>query len=472
MKLQLFTGAILVASLISFAQDEESSPQIPTVSAEERSEPSQENMNESVKNANADAEIFIDADDKIQEAFDEFIEAKASAGFSSYGKAHSKSGIIYYAEVDAVNGFGAKDKEFISERQGAFMRAYRKIRQNFVKYSLDSRIQSIIDSEFLRDKSAESEQETAKMSPIERLSKKVLVLSEAELDRRLEASGISVSEFATPADKRKALSQSILAKAAIHAFSSCAGISVVKTVEARGDDDGWSIGVIAKFDPMYVYYADCFARMVRPEPSNPGVDIGLLTKGDLSQNFGTRFFYDEDGMPGLITFAQWGVETATDRTERKMYEETARGMAENQANIDMSEFIAGSMSFDESMNAGEEWSKSIAYDERGLPISSSIDHTIIEYANRKSVSKANVNMGGRDKFPTKIVRHPDTGHRIAIATVCWSFAKLEGERKIESIRKDKGSAFVKEKKADEKGDIEGKTQKSRAILREGQTFDF
>ena len=475
MKTELTLATFMAVSL-AFAQEsvsEDGNSNLKSmVATEELVTPSQEESNESVKNSNADAEIILEADDKIQEAFDAFMDEKAAAGFSSYGKPHRQSGIIYYAEMEPVNGVGAKDNEFISKRQGAFMRAYEKIRQDFVKYSLNSRIQSTIESEFLRDKSAEGAQEAAQMGQIERLAKKVLALSEAELDKRLEAAGLSASGFATSGAKRKALSQKILAKAAIHAFSSCAGISVVKTIEARGDDDGWSIGVIAKYDPMFVYYADCFAKLTRPEPSKPGIDVGLLVKGDLSQNFGTRFYYDEDGMPGLLTYAQWGVETATDRTERKMYEEAAREEAEGNAITDMNAFIAGSMTFDESIAAGENWSKSIGYDENGLPISSSIDHSIIEYANRKSVSKANLSMGGRDKFPTKIVKHPDTGRRIAIAAVYWSFAKLEGEKRVESIQRNNGRAYAKEKKAEAKADGKEGARKSRAILREGQTFDF
>ena len=462
----------MAASLVSFAQGPVCPDSAPAVLAEGPSVPSQEEAVESVKNANEDAEIFIDADDKIQEAFDAFIAAKADAGFSSFGKPHRQSGIIYYAEMAAVKGAGAKDKGFISARQEAFMLAYRRIREDFVKYSLDSKIRSTIESEFMHDTSAEGVQDPIQMSQIERLSKKILALSEAELNKRLEAAGLAASEFATPPAKRKALSEKILDTAAIHAFSSCAGISVVKTMEARGDDDCWTIGVIAKFDPMYVYYADCFARLVRPEPSKPGIDVGLMVKGDLSQNFGTRFFYDEDGMPGLITFAQWGVESSTDRTERKLREDDAKRSAENRALTDQNDFIVGSMTFDEASKAGEEWSKTIAYDEDGLPVASSIEHTISEYANRKSSSSAYLSMGGRDKFPTRVVSHPVTGQRIAVATVYWSYAKLDTDKKVENIRRDKGRAYSKEKKESNGASLKDEKRGGGAILREGQTYDF
>lgn len=464
MKAQLMAATVIFATAISIAQDVEQSNSIQSATEE-----SEVVAIASVENANADADIAIDADDTVQEAFDAFMESKADAGFSSFGKAHPKSGIVYYAEMETVNGIGAKDAEFIQKRQTAFMRAYMKIREDYVKFSVNGAIQSLVENEFMKDKDAERAQDIASSSQIERLAQKTLALAESELNKKLESAGLSPARFATAAEKRKAYMQKILAQASSHAFSSCAGISVVQTIEAEGDG-GYTIGVIAKFDPQFVYYADCFARQICPQPSKPGIDVGVMLKGDLSQNFGTRFFYDESGMPALISFGQWAVTNPSkDRTERKMQEKAARLQAESQANIDMNNFMSGSMTFDEAAKGGEEWSKTIAYDEDGMPVMSTIDSAIADFVNRKSVTKAKLGMAGRDMLVSKFVTHPDTKQKIAIAAACWSFSTLANQQKANRVIQTKGRNVLKENSSEE--DNEGRPAK-RGSIRQGQVYDF
>ena len=428
---------------------------------------SSEKAAESVANANQDAEFEPDADAKVEEDFDAFVKSKGP-NFPGWGQAYAKSGIIYYCEKEPVNGIGAKDSEFIQKRQTAFLRAYMKIREDFVKYSLNSRIQSTVENSFLKDKEAEGSQNQVAADPVERLAQKTMALAESELDKKLEDNGISPTQFTTVAAKRKALSQKILASAASHAFSSCAGISVVRTVEG-GASDGYTIGVIAKFDPQYVYFADCFARQVRPQPSAAGINVSAMyLNKDISQDFGTRFFYDEEGMPALISFGQWAVTNPSkDRTERNLQEKAAKLQAENQANIDMNNFIAGSMTFDEAAAGGEEWSKTISYDQNGCPVGSSIDSTLADFVNRKSTTKARLKMSGRTPvMSTKFITHPDTKQRIAIAAIGWSFAKLKGQEAVETTLRSKGRDVPQAAPREEP------KISSPATLRQGQTYDF
>lgn len=420
----------------------------------------------SVNAANADMTVEIDADEKVEEGFKEFLDGKKKDGYSAYGKANRKTGITYFAEMEPVNGVGAKDAEFVQKRQTAFMRAFVKIREDFVKTSLSGTIRSRVDSEFLKDKAAEETQAAADVNQVQRLAQKTMALAESEVDRKLESNGVDPSKFDTIAAKRKALSQKILAECAAHAFGSCAGLSVVKTIEGRGTDGTYTIGVIAKFDPQYVYFADCMARGRRPQPSKAGIDVGkMLESPDVSKNFGTRFYYDEDGMPALVSFGQWAMTgEPRDRTERKLQEKAAKLQAEAQANIDMNNFIQGSMTFDEATAGGEEWSKSISYDEAGVPVSSEVGSTLADYVNRKSTIKANLRLAGREVLFSKLVTHPDTKQKIALAAIGWSFAKLDEQRAVETIRRNAG----KDQPVVEKD--ERKPQ--GAVRRDGDTYDF
>jgi len=430
---------------------------------------SAEQADASVKAANADMLEVIDADEKVQEGFDEFIESKTKDGFVAYGKAHRQSGITYFSAMETVNGnAGAKDADFIIKRHTAFMRAYAKIREDFVKTSLNSTIKSKVDSAFLKDRAAEEKQDASSASQVQRLAQKTMALAESELDKKLEDNGVDPAKFATLAAKRKALCQKILGVAAVHAFGSCAGISVVKTLEGRGTDGNYTIGVIAKFDPQYVYFADCMAKLVRPQPSKPGINVGKMLQSDkMANNFGTRLYYDEDGMPALVSFGQWAVSgESRDRTERKMQEKAARLQAEAQANIDMNNFIKGSLTYDEASAGGEEWSKTISYDEEGVPVNSEIDDSIKDYVNRESTTKANLRMAGREVLLSKMISHPDTKQKIAIAAIGWSFSRLAEQERVEQIRRNAGKGPAAAES------VPVKKERSSATLRDSDSYDF
>ncbi|MCR5413221.1 MAG: hypothetical protein K6F50_00650 [Kiritimatiellae bacterium] len=423
----------------------------------------------SVEAANDEAAVTLDANDKVQEAFDGFIAArnKKDKGFSAYGKAHPVSGITYFAVMEPVSGPGPKDPEFIQKRQTAFMRAFAKIREDYVKSSLNGTIRSCVDNLFESDKGALDKQDFGSSDQVDRLAKKTLALAEADLDRKLEDCGVDPAQFDGVAAKRKALSQKILAECASHAFGSCSGISVVKTVEG-GAADGYTIGVIAKFDPQYVFFADCMAKGKRPMPSAPGIDVGEMLKGDLSQNFGTRFYYDEKGMPALVSFGQWGGGTAADRTERMLQEKAARLQAEAQANVDMNNFISGSLTFDEAVKGGEEWSKTISYNPDGTPVASEISATLADFVSRTSTVKASLRMAGREVLVSKMVTHPDTKQKIAVAAVGWSFTRLAEQVRVEEMRRRPDREVAPEPPPAEPEP----EQPGEATLREGDEYDF
>ena len=156
----------------------------------------------------------------------------------------------------------------------------------------------------------------------------MLALSEAKVDQELQKAGVDPSKFASLPAKRKMLSRSIVRSATVRSLGTCTGISVVKTVEGKGSDGAFSVGVIAKYDPEAVVIADCMVRKTRPAVlPKTGIPLGALLQGDkLAENFGTRLYYDESGMPALLSFGQWSssVTPGMDRYERKMLEKAAR----------------------------------------------------------------------------------------------------------------------------------------------------
>ena len=481
MKIQTLIAAALAASAV-FAQEtapvaasgtnpqppvavEASAPPQAPVAVEE----SQAKVEASLEAVKQDAAIAIDADEKVQEAFDEFLEKKRAAdpSFTAYGEPTAK-GVIYYAEMEPVSSKSAIDPDFLKKRQMAFARAFQQIRNRYIKYQFRGFLVTSEKGSFLFDGDAYKTQPPKDdTDAVQRLGAKVLALSEAKIDQELQKNGVDPSKFGTLPAKRKALSRSIFRTAAVRSLGSCTGVSVVKTVEGKGTDGQYSIGVIAKYDPEAVVIADCIARKVRPSilPKS-GIPVGDLLKGQLAYNFGTRLYYDEEGMPALLSFGQWSsnVTPGMDRYERKLLEKSAFIQAEAQANIDMNNFIAGHMTYDEMAKAGESFDVNIIYSDDGVPVDRQKDSGIDEFVNWNSATDAKDGLGGRDQVCARTVKHPDTGAMITVVAVNWSFKKLDQLKRDAELRRPSQNRAVPVPKPAEKP--------TNATIRSGDTYDF
>ena len=467
-KFVIGTIAIASAVLPAFSQDAEQKPDASKAVAAVVAE-SEAKVEASAAAVAEDAQIAIDADEKVQEAFDRFLTEKTGKDSSTtaYGSPNAR-GQIYYAEMEAVTSGSAADPDFLKKRQMAYARAFQQVRNNYVKYSFKSFLTTGEKGSFLYDSDAMKKQAPKDdAGALKRLGEKIVALSEAKVDKALEEAGVDPSKYASLPAKRKMLSRSIIRDAVVHSVGTCTGISVVKTVEGQGTDGTYTIGVIARYDPEAVVIADCIARKTRPSIlPKQGLAVGELLKGNLAENFGTRLYYDESGMPALLSFGQWSsnVTPGTDRYERKLLEKAAFQQAEAQANIDMSNFIAGHMTYDELSKAGERYDVNVVYSDDGIPVGRDKESEIDDLVDWNSSTTARDGMAGRSRVFAKTMKHPDTSAMITVVAVNWSFAKLDQLVRDSELRKPKPAM------AAEPAEKPAKTGK--ATLREGDSYDF
>lgn len=463
-------GAIALTSVVSsaFSQEAEQKPDAPKVVAAAVAE-SDEKVEASAAAVAEDTQIAIDADAKVQEAFDKFLteKGKKDPSVTAYGAPNDR-GQIYYAEMEAVSSINAADPDFLKKRQMAYARAFQQIRNNYVKYSFRSFLTTGEKGSFLHDADALKKQMPKDdADALKRLGEKIVALSEAKVDKALEEAGIDPSKYASLPAKRKMLSRSIVRDAVFRSVGTCTGISVVKTVEGQGTDGAYTIGVIARYDPEAVVIADCIARKVRPSIlPKQGLAVGELLKGNVAENFGTRLYYDESGMPALLSFGQWSSNVApgTDRYERKLLEKAAFQQAEAQANIDMNNFIAGHMTYDELSKAGERYDVNVTYSDDGIPVGRDKESEVDDLANWNSNTTARDGMAGRSRVFARTMKHPDTSAMITVVAVNWSFAKLDQLVRDSELRKPRPAITA------EPAEKPAKT--GNATLREGDSYDF
>lgn len=412
--------------------------------------------------------IVIDAEEKCQQVIDEFMQKKQAVYPDFAWGQPDEKGIIYYYTIKDVKSKTASDPDFIKRRQMAYVGAFAEIRNSHVKYGMNSSLKSHDQSSFLYDPKFELAHADSNVDAVKRLGEKVVALTEAELDSELKKRGIDPAKFGSAAKKRKQLSEKILRDGVVQSGGSCAGISTVKTFEGKGTDGAYSIGVIAKYDPELVVLADCFHRKVVPAclpDKNKGMPVAKLLKSrNMTENFGTRLYYDENGMPALLSFGQWssGVTQGMDRTERKLIEKAALKQAEAQANIDMNNFIAGSVSYDELAKAADEYTKSVVFGDNGAPVE--VKSELSEVINWNSNANADDSLAGRTRVYAQTLKHPDTSAMITVVAINWSYTKLaqlhRDRELIENARKPKA---LKKNEA---------PIKQEAGVREGDEYDF
>lgn len=455
--------AIIAAMTPAMAFAQEELPAEETASAEVVAEA----VEASAENIAADAAIKIDADEVCENRVEEFAQRKREKNpLFAFGRPDSHD-ITYYYEIEAVSSKGAADPDFLKKRQMAYARAFLNLRLQRIRYSLRSYMDSTEIGGLMQDGEANRQQSKSDVDAIKRMGEKVRALSEAKLDKALQEEGVDPAKFGNVAAKRKALSSHLIRESARRAVGSSVGIAVVQTFEGRGTDGQYSVGVIASFDPERVAIVDCMRRKVRPAvlPKKNGIPVATLLASDrITENFGTRFYYDEKGNPSLLSFGQWSANITPDmdRYERKLLEKSAIQQAEAQANIDMNNFIAGAMVLEESTKAGEKYESGIIYDDEGCPVGRSTESDITDYTSWSATTTAKDSMGGRSRVFARTIRHPDSAAMITIVGVNWSFATLDQLRREEEASKPK--------KAIQEKPIEKKPVDSS--LRQGDVYDF
>jgi len=468
---RLYLGVMTLAVAVSVGARETApgAQSVKAVAAANVAE-TQEKADASAAAAVQDAEVAIDAEEKIQAVFDEFLEKKQKQDPSvkAYGTPNAR-GHIYYCGMATVSSKSAADPDFLKKRQMAFARAFQQIRTDYVKYTFRGFLVTGEEGSFLHDADALKTQPKGDADALKRLGQKVLALSEAKVDEELQKAGVDPSKYGSLPAKRKLLSQTLVRAATVRSLGTSTGVCVVKTVEGKGTDGTYSIGVIAKYDPEAAVIADCMARKTRPSVlPKQGKALDVLLKGDLAQNFGTRLYYDETGMPALLSFGQWSSNAAPgmDRTARKLLEKAAFTQAEAQANIDMNNFIAGHMTYDELAKAGERYEMNVTYSDDGVPAGMNNESEIDDLVRWTARTDARDSLAGRRRVFAKTLKHPDTGALIAVVAVNWSFGNLDQlarDAELRKPRKDAPPAAATESKVKKPG---------TATVRQGDDYDF
>ena len=439
-------AAALVASSVVFAQEQAAVPE--SVSAESAAE---------INNA-VTTHVKVSAKSKVSDDIKAYCnEAKPKIVIG----APRPDGSVYLSGVERVMA-NASSPNFVRSRMMAYTKAYQKAVAGYVlkKFGIETVKQF---NTYFKDQSTDRLQPSSDAkSTLERIVEKTEQLTEAKLDEGLRAMGVTPS--GSIAQKRKLAEDSIASRSLRTAVGSSAGLLPVQTFEGWDESGKYAVGVVIRGGVDTETIAECLRYKMRPVLSRPEaglkVEDALPTDEELVSQFGVRLFFDEKGVPALLSFAQWGsAYTGTDEDEAEDAMDHAMVQAEALANEQLTTFINSTITVRDSSAKGEAKTTHALFDANGVPSEEKVVN-YLDVAEKSSTITGSDTMIGRSRvIDPKVIEHPQSGQKIAVCALMWSFGQYDAMRR--TIERPKPS------ETKPTGDSTGTPGKRR-----GRSYDF
>lgn len=263
--------------------------------------------------------------------------------------------------------------------------------------------------------------------------RKLLAVANGTLDKELQNLGIDPKQFESmPEAQRSAMLTNHLKTSTIErSFGDTVGLCPVMTFEEWTNGAG-RIGVVAVSSAIMRDFAQQVLRLRGEFPANPAQaqDLSKLTadKTKLISDFGVRRMFDSQGLPVVVSFAQWAsAYRGTDPAMAANYRDAAAHQAEAIADGQIADFLKGSISYDRNSTTGQEIDR-IAV---SLPDSSSVEDTkrLIDEMQKAIKRTANVNLTGLRTLKVWTGQHPAATDQTIVGVVrMWSAAGEQAMR--------------------------------------------
>ena len=338
---------------------------------------------------------------------------------------------IYLKGVERVTERAASPN-FVRSRTMAYEKAYQKAVASYVmdKFSVESVNQF---NKYVADQSSNRLAPSADCkTTLERIAEKTEQLTEAKLDEGLRAMGVAPTGTLT--EKRKLAEDTILKSSIRNAVGSSAGLLPVQTFEGWTEGGQNAVGVVIRGGAETETIAECLRFKMRPALVRPEagctVAEAMPTDEELVSQFGIRLFFDKDGVPALLSFAQWGsAYTGTDEDAAEDAIDHALVQAEALANEQLTTFINSTITVKEMSEKGEEKATTALFDANRVPTEQkTVD--FIDRAMKSSSITGSDTMIGRSTITKKVIVHPSSGQKLAVCVRMWSFGQYDAMKRI------------------------------------------
>lgn len=338
------TSALFAASSVTPQQADENTKAV---------EITQEDINQ--QNKISDASIPETSDN-----VDAFFEKFAEENDIEYGVTKDKK--TFYTGKAQINA-DVNNPEFAKAASIAYQRAILNLQKDYVRdvfgRTTTKRL-NMIESD--NSSNAREFEDLPKGGTLKQIWDKMLALSGATLDAGLKKLGVDGIEGLSIEQKKVLFSEKFITQSLTDAIGSMGGLVPIKTKIA--DRNGaYEIGVIAVRSQKTQQIAKDMSRKTASIIKGNGKPITQFlpkNKADFVKEYGIRLVYDENGMPVIISYGNWGYIPVKDNPRKtNRLEDLAKEQALTQADAAISEFVGINITLKDKKKTGEITKESI-----------------------------------------------------------------------------------------------------------------
>jgi hypothetical protein len=420
---------------------------------------------EDAQNPNALNEIaeVVSVGDQIDEAFNTFASKKSI----TYGSSDA-SGRIFYKGVETV-AVPPENAQWGKQRVSAFEKALLKAQAEFVRDRFGKQMVQQARTMF-EDMSDNAEEfPEGQKGRLEVIWEKLLALTDAKLNKKLEEVGVDPEEYksASPKQRKKLFSDAYTKKCLTKAIGDMSGLLPVQTFEANDGKGTYKIGVVLLYSSKVKQLAYDISHNRLPlltgRPGKSLNEIVPVSSEVLANQFGVRVLFNEQGQPCLVSYGQWSHNyTGNDERMRERRNESSMMKAKELADSYITTFLSSKMFYENEQETGELLEESVAKDSDGNVTYENISN-VIDKINQKIKVEAKADMAGRGTFRSVKYKHP-VGHEISIVARVWTMQNLKTTKGVQSWKPESQST--------QSGGSAVTGEKESSGVKSGQDVDF
>ena len=406
----------------------------------------------------------------VEESIEKYLKAKGlKTGLNNKGKHKGTGKYIVYKIMPVSKDIN--DKRFRDSVGLAYEKAYfeaqKKLAMEIYGKTLTDKAMSIfennsdnVDQQF-KEKLEAAKDATAKMDTI---FGKIKKLADAKLDKALVQEGVSLEQLKTLSVKMKQeLYREEFMKNVSQSFSAkeLLGSAPIQTFLGMWNKAP-AVGVVMMKSDKTAMVATDISKKRKPRVTKAkGKDpMSLLPKDEKGflKEYGVRLFFDENGFPAIISYAQKGVVSRSDNASRIAKAiASATSQAGMNADSQISEFLSVVMSAEDKKTTGEKEQtvlknrlNKVSGEEELVEETTSAIIEIMQETAKASSKMDNAGISEIYKWNTE----DDLGNKVVGVVNLWSYDQLAAAQRIQSGEDVDYGSSEKEKEAMKKVFIE------------------
>ncbi len=380
----------------------------------------------------------IDVRSNIEDSIRDYIEQKGLAAREQRG------------EIAVVQGFGAvkvpsNHPDWVKYRSLAYEQALKDAKARWVSQQNRTVISSLVSRVYRaanQDPPPYQSDDLLASAKLAEIVSKMEALGIGHLDQALRELGIDPAKYekTPPAQRHIQISNEIQKSVTTRSVGDLVGLTVMQTFEGHDGRGNHQIGLVAVVSPKMKSFALSVLRLRGNFPADPtkAQNLAALVKDKeaLLQDFGTRWLYDQNGLPVLVSFYQWGLDTSgNDPVLGAQVRDLAVKKATELADAQIAEWLAASATLTTKTETGEKYEKAVERAIDGYVSQHSPSTTLIDGLDEVFEQRARVeNLTGLKTLTTWGLKHPLSNQMVIGVVRIWSAASETATRAIKDAR--------------------------------------